>query len=56
MNKQGYTGNWRTNPITVILDQNELSKVNFDYEIEKMFDEAGLTFSFLSLVQSFCLA
>ncbi|MEC0764476.1 hypothetical protein P8898_19330 [Bacillus haynesii] len=42
MKKQGYTGNWGTSPTTVILDQNELSKVKFDYEIEKMFAEAGL--------------
>ncbi|CAM5192061.1 MULTISPECIES: hypothetical protein [Bacillus] len=37
MSKQEYTGNWRPNPITAILDQNELSKVKFENEIEKMF-------------------
>ncbi|MEN7361170.1 hypothetical protein [Bacillus licheniformis] len=42
MSKQGYTGNWRPNPITAILDQNELSKVKFENDIEKMFADAGL--------------
>lgn len=31
-----------TYPITAILDQNELSKVKFENEIEKMFADAGL--------------